>query len=202
MPAIIEGSDLQGREWPVAIDKIVEEDVGDSDKLVAHFVGRRKTLPLNKGHIAILSQAFGENPANCSGRQVILYPRPPAPRRARRRSACRIKLPQLQSQAAPPPPQPQPPPPAMDPEDEIPFERFQDGRGIARRGRPHPYHMTFDDWLADMTKLVSFACLPRQVRDLSVGYAAFPKKLAERARTRPHETHNSVLSRRRGGGAW
>ena len=61
----LKGVDLQGREWLVAIDKIVEEDVGDSDKLVAHFAGRRKSLPLNKGHIAILSQAFGEDPANC-----------------------------------------------------------------------------------------------------------------------------------------
>jgi hypothetical protein len=36
----LKGSDLQGREWLVTIAKIVEEDIGDNDKLVAHFVGR------------------------------------------------------------------------------------------------------------------------------------------------------------------
>ena len=77
----------------------------------------------------MLSQAFGENPANCSGRQVILYPGATRTPQGAAAVGVRIKLPQLQSQAAAPPPQqayappPQspPPPPAADPEDEIPF---------------------------------------------------------------------------------
>ena len=38
----LKGTDLEGREWPVTIERIVEEEVGDDEKpkLVAHFVGR------------------------------------------------------------------------------------------------------------------------------------------------------------------
>ena len=53
--------------------------------------------------------------------------------------------------------------------------------------------MTFDDWLSDMTKLVSFARAYRAEWDaFSAAYATFPGKLARRARTRPHEPHSSV----------
>jgi hypothetical protein len=110
----LKGQDLQGREWLVVIEKIPEEDVGDNDKkLVAYFVGRKKTLPLNKGHIAVLSAAFGDDPNNCRGAQVILYPEPTRTPQGLPAIGVRIKLPPLaapqpQPQYAPPPsPQPQ-----------------------------------------------------------------------------------------------
>ena len=113
--SFLKGTDLQGREHLVTIEKIVEEEVGDSDKLVAHFVGRRKTLPLNKGHIAVLSQAFGEDPANCIGRQVILYPEATRTPQGAAAVGVRLKLPQQSQAAAPPPQQTYAPPPPESP---------------------------------------------------------------------------------------
>jgi len=121
--SFLKGTDLQGREHLVTIGKIGEEEVGDSIKLVTHFVGRRKTLPLNRGHVAVLSQAFGEDTANCIGKRVILYPEATRTPQGAAAIGVRIK-PELQSQAAayPPPPPPQSPPPSdVDPEDEMSF---------------------------------------------------------------------------------
>ena len=71
----LKGGDLQGREWLVTIE---QDRRGarrrDREKLVAHFVGRRKTLPLNQGHIAVLAAGFGDDPAIAAARSVILYP--------------------------------------------------------------------------------------------------------------------------------
>ena len=52
--------------------------------------------------------------------------------------------------------------------------------------------MIFDNWLSDMTKLVSLRVptVPSGIA-FSAGYAGFPGKLARQARTRPHE-HSSV----------
>ena len=121
----LKGTDLEGREWLVTIERIVEEEVGDDGKpkLVAHFVGRRKRLPLNRGHIAVLSQAFGDNPDNCRGAQVVLFPEQTRTPSGQPAIGVRIKLPHLQSQAAAPPAQQAyaPPPPVVDPNDGIPF---------------------------------------------------------------------------------
>ena len=71
-------------------------------KLVAHFMDRRKTLPLNKGHIAVLQQAFGDNPDNCRGANIILFPEATRTPQGLPAIGVRIKLPQIQA----PPQQP------------------------------------------------------------------------------------------------
>ena len=119
----LKGTDLQGREWLVTIDKIVEEDVGDSDKLVAHFVGRRKTLPLNQGPhrrpVAGLRREPGELQRPAGDPLSRAHPHP-AGRAGDRR-------PDQAAAAAEPGGGTSVPaglcgsPPAVDPEDEIPF---------------------------------------------------------------------------------
>ena len=142
----LKGTDLQGREWPVTIERIVEEEVGDDEKprLVAHFKDRRKTLPLNKGHIAVLSQAFGDNPDNCRGANIIIFPEatrtPQGP--ARHRSSHQAPASERRRHSASaglcaPPQSPLPQSLATEMDDKFLFDHAPDGRGMARCGHPH-----------------------------------------------------------------
>lgn len=70
----LKASDLQGRNVPVTIEKVVMEDIGSDHKPVVYFTGKEKGLVLNKTNSNNISVVYGPETENWVNQQIILYP--------------------------------------------------------------------------------------------------------------------------------
>lgn len=67
-----------GRDVSLEIDCVTTENVSgngslEDEKPVLHFVGKGKGLVLNKTNALVLSEAFGDETDNWTGRGVLLF---------------------------------------------------------------------------------------------------------------------------------
>ena len=71
----LKASDLQDRDVTVVMDRVLIEDVGDTDrKPVLYFRDRKKGLVLNKVNSRTIAAVHGDDTDACRGRPVTLFP--------------------------------------------------------------------------------------------------------------------------------
>ena len=74
----LKAADLKGHTVPVVIDCVVVEEVGNPDKPeqkpVLYFQGKDKGIVLNKINSTTISDAYGEETDDWSGKSLSLYP--------------------------------------------------------------------------------------------------------------------------------
>ena len=70
----LKADDLQGRQVPVVIESYAMEDIGDDHKPVLRFVGKSKSVVLNKTNATTIAEGYGEEMDNWIGKKLILYP--------------------------------------------------------------------------------------------------------------------------------
>lgn len=75
----LKAADLQRKEHTVTIENVTLAEVGRDNeqkqrKLELHFVGRDKTLLLNKTNSDAISYAYSPDTDNWLGKQIVLYP--------------------------------------------------------------------------------------------------------------------------------
>lgn len=71
----LKAADLNGKAVRVTIDSVSMEKIGDDQKPSVHFVGKDKTLILNKTNAARIVEATGSDETNdWSGWSITLYP--------------------------------------------------------------------------------------------------------------------------------
>jgi len=113
---------LQGHAIRAVIEAVQVEDVKNEDglekKLVAHFVGKEKTLILNRTNCETLEQIIGVDDYGAwAGHTIVLFPT--TTKFGTKTVPC-LRIRAVQAAAAPPPPPP-PSPQTVDSDDEIPF---------------------------------------------------------------------------------
>jgi hypothetical protein len=122
--SFLKQEDLQGKSAKVVIESVNVEDVKDADsgktekKLVAHFLGKDKSLILNRTNCETLEEICGtDDYAAWAGRPVVLFVDPTVKFGGKTVGGLRIRAVGL---AAAPPPPPPPHEPGSD-DDSIPF---------------------------------------------------------------------------------
>lgn len=75
----IKAADLQGREIPVIIDRVVLELIGgDSaekkEKPVVYFRGKKLGWVLNLTNAGTIAESYGDETGDWAGREVVLFP--------------------------------------------------------------------------------------------------------------------------------
>lgn len=70
----LKASDLQGRAHKVVIGDVVMEDVGDGEKPLLYFKGKKKGLVLNKTNAEVIASYFGDEMDMWSDREIEIYP--------------------------------------------------------------------------------------------------------------------------------
>lgn len=74
----IKCEDLNGREVPCKIARVLMEDVGAAgspeEKAVMYFAGKTKGIVLNKTNAMTISLSYGEDTDDWVNKDVILYP--------------------------------------------------------------------------------------------------------------------------------
>lgn len=121
--SFLKQEDLQGKAPKVVIEGVNVEDVKEADsgrtekKLVAHFVGKDKSLILNRTNCESLEDICGtDDYAAWAGRAVVLFVDSTVKFGGKTVGGLRIRA---VGKATPPPPPP--PPPDSDDDDAIPF---------------------------------------------------------------------------------
>lgn len=70
----LKAADLQNREVPVTISRVVMEDIGQSDhKPVLYFEGKDKGIVLNKTNATNIALAYGDETDLWAGKQIVLF---------------------------------------------------------------------------------------------------------------------------------
>jgi len=70
----LRAADLNGQDVTVTIDKISHEDIGDDNKPVVYFRGKKKGLVLNKTNANNIAIACGDDTEDWIGQEITLYP--------------------------------------------------------------------------------------------------------------------------------
>lgn len=70
----LKAGDLRGNNVKVVIDRVVMEDIGDSEKPVIFFVGKEKGLVLNKTNANNIVILYGDEMDDWSAREIVLFP--------------------------------------------------------------------------------------------------------------------------------
>lgn len=71
----LKASNLLGRDVPVVMDFVSEEDVGDGTKKpILHFSDKKKGLVLNKINSDTISEAYGSETDEWVGQRILLFP--------------------------------------------------------------------------------------------------------------------------------
>lgn len=71
----LSAADLNGKEVPVTIENVVQEQMRDGTlKLVVYFEGKKKGLALNKVNANRIAARHGDETDEWAGIPVILYP--------------------------------------------------------------------------------------------------------------------------------
>lgn len=71
----LKAADLNGKAVRVTIDNVTEEKIGEDRKPVLHFVGKDKTLVLNKTNANRITEAVGSDETDdWQGWSITLYP--------------------------------------------------------------------------------------------------------------------------------
>lgn len=109
--SFLKQEDLQGKAIKVVLESIDLEDVKDNDsgktekKLIAHFVGKDKTLILNRTNCEALEAICGtDDYASWKGRAVVLYTDPTVKFGGKTVGGLRIRAVSNGAKPAPPPP--------------------------------------------------------------------------------------------------
>jgi hypothetical protein len=123
----LKAADLSGKAVRVVIEDVTSEKVGEDQKPVMHFVGKDKSLILNKTNANRIVEATGTDETDqWAGWTITLYPCK-VDFKGERVDAIRVddrpgasKAPGARTKQAPPPPQPDEDPPDIT-DDDIPF---------------------------------------------------------------------------------
>jgi hypothetical protein len=70
----LKAADLQGRNVPVVIDKVVMELIADEHKPVVYFQNHERGLVLNKTNANNIAFTYGDETDDWIGKEIILYP--------------------------------------------------------------------------------------------------------------------------------
>lgn len=70
----LKAADLQGREIPVTMARVVMEKVGTDQKPVLYFQGKDRGVALNKTNSMTIASVYGSNTDTWPGKQVVLFP--------------------------------------------------------------------------------------------------------------------------------
>ena len=141
----IKASDLQGRDWPLTISGVQQEDVsGQNDaaemKWVVYFQGGQKGLVLNVTNATTIADQHGDETNTWAGRQITLFPTQ-TDFGGKQVPCIRVRLQQQQNFQAPPqqPTQPAGPAPSQ--------SGYPDPTNVA--ANPNQGGQPFDDDLND-----------------------------------------------------
>lgn len=69
----LKATDLQNREIPVVISKVVMEKIGDDPRMIAYFQGKQKGVVVNKTNATNISAAYGPETDHWVGKPVVLF---------------------------------------------------------------------------------------------------------------------------------
>lgn len=72
--AYLKAADLNGGEVRLTIDHVETEILGDSEKPVVYFTGKKKGLVLNKTNASAIVKHYGDDSDDWQGKPIILYP--------------------------------------------------------------------------------------------------------------------------------
>lgn len=112
----LKAADLQGRQIPVVMERVEMEDVGGDHKPVVYFQGKERGLVLNKTNASIISDMYGSETGQWTGKRIVLYPAR-VEFQGRLVDAIRVQHPGVVQAPLPPPP----PPADARLNDDIPF---------------------------------------------------------------------------------
>jgi hypothetical protein len=70
----LKAADLQDRNVPVVIDKVVMELIVDEHKPVVYFQNHERGLVLNKTNANNIAHIYGDETDDWIGKEIILYP--------------------------------------------------------------------------------------------------------------------------------
>lgn len=70
----LKASDLDGRTIVVTIERVELEDLGDSRKPVAYFVGKDRGVVLNRTNCNNIAAVYGDNTDDWIGAEIALFP--------------------------------------------------------------------------------------------------------------------------------
>ncbi len=70
----LKADDLKGTEAKVVIESNEVAEFDNGKKLVIRFKGKEKGLVLNKTNAMKIFDAFGDNPDDWKGKEIIIYP--------------------------------------------------------------------------------------------------------------------------------
>jgi hypothetical protein len=69
----LKATDLQNKEIPVTVSKVVMEKIGDDPRMIAYFAGKQKGVVVNKTNATNLSAAYGPETDHWVGKPVVLF---------------------------------------------------------------------------------------------------------------------------------
>jgi hypothetical protein len=69
----LKATDLQNKEIPVTVSKVVMEKIGDDPRMIAYFQGKQKGVVVNKTNATNLSAAYGPETDHWVGKPVVLF---------------------------------------------------------------------------------------------------------------------------------
>jgi hypothetical protein len=116
----LKAADLQGRQVAATIESYAMEEIGDEKKLVITFVGKNKTLVLNKTNGGVIAGRYGDDCATWVGKQVVLFPSK-THYQGKMMDCVRVSIPEFAAPPSRPEPRAELPPGANDLDDNIPF---------------------------------------------------------------------------------
>ena len=70
----LKAEDLQGHEVKVSIESNEVAEFDNGNRLVLKFKGKEKGLVLNKTNAMKIADAYGDDPDNWAGKEIIIYP--------------------------------------------------------------------------------------------------------------------------------
>ena len=121
----LKAADLGGREVKVIMANVEREKIGDDTKPVLYFKGKEKGVVLNKTNAGTISDAYGDDTDEWTGRELILF-EAQVDFQGKTVAAIRVRQPTAKDRAAsshqaPPPRRPASENPADPLSDDIPF---------------------------------------------------------------------------------
>lgn len=69
----LKATDLQNKEIPVTISKVVMEKIGEDSRMIAYFQGKQKGVVINKTNATNISAAYGQETDYWVGKPVVLF---------------------------------------------------------------------------------------------------------------------------------
>jgi len=96
----LKAEDLQGKRHTVQMNYVEVEKLGDDDRPVLYFVGKKKGLPMNKTNAETVASAYGWETDAWAGKYIDIFPAD-VEFKGKMTKGIRLALPARQVQQAP-----------------------------------------------------------------------------------------------------